>query len=53
MYLTALRLGWSRVGSSLRVVSGICDLIACRCGIDLAAPQALFVVLDILQSTLF
>ena len=55
MYLMAMRLGWSRlgVGSSLRVVSGICDLIACRCGIDLAAPQALFVVLDILQSTLF
>ena len=37
MYLTAMRLGWSQVASSLRVVSRICHRIAypSSCGIDL------------------
>ena len=39
----------TRMESSLRVVSRICHRIACpsSCGIDLAAPQTLFVALDI------
>ena len=37
MYLTAMRLGWSQVASSLRVVSRICHRIPypSSCGIDL------------------